>query len=425
MAVAVPRYGGRADSAGVPPDELLRALGIVRRRLDNPSRVGGDSEDPEEQVVVLRRRLEKVQVCCCLPVTGLPLVVVHVADGYVPCTPQVGHREAQLELDRSKAMLKRYHDICARQQEDIAELTQQETNSRANVQRRLREVNHLAESRRRRIQHLEALNAKLRGQATAAPRLMDAKGRGRGRGNDADTVASGDDSLWSDAAALGPLENLVQVFVADARLRREVILDAGGDADSLTTVAMVEFINFAPMMSPAATGGEPAFNYMVKFPVAPDHTLLRYLATNVVTVELHRMVHADFELVGRATLPLRGLLQGRGSVTFENAPLVMEGADLNEVGSVTVKVRMAVPVSGLWRAFLQSHPAEAAELDDAMVEQDAADAARVASRAAREINTLEVRAVWCAFNVPLLTECVGFVFVGSLRRWRSSHALRW
>jgi len=370
-------YGGRGDAAGVPPDELLRALGIVRRRLDNPSQLGdadGDGVDDGEQVVALRRRLEKVQVA---------------------------HREASLELDRSKAMLKRYHDICARQQEDIAELTQEQAEGRSAVQRRLKEVSQLAEARRRRIVMLENFNSKLRGRALQRPLLTEG-----GEGGDNATVVTtgtGSDSMWSDPAGLGPMENLVQVYVVDAELDTRAGRLAGVDPDSLTTVATVDFITFSPMMSPAAVGAAPAFNYMVKFPVQPDHTLLRYFATKTVTVEVHYAAHAGFEVVGRAMLRLKDLLSKRGSAVFRNAPLVMEG---REVGTVTVKVRLAIPVYDLWRAFLASHPDEQAELDSVAAAQDAAEKAAAASRAARDLNALQASSYYFLCVCVCVCVCV-------------------
>lgn len=83
------------------------------------------------------------------------------------------------------------------------------------------------------------------------------------------------------------------------------------------------------------------YNTSPQFPVTVNHQLLRYFAAEFVVVEVMQARGADFNLVGRAQVPLYDLLGGKTRVQYSALPI--RGNDGKALG--TLRVRALQPLT--------------------------------------------------------------------------------
>ncbi len=422
--------GGLGVGAAVPPEELERALTLVRKRLDQPGTVDGMSgsggsgsgggADATADTPALRRKVQQLQLALL---------------------------STQRELERSEAMLRAQTAIAQDLSAEVAELNERLSGETGAVKRRLADTETLAEKRLQRVHMLEAqvkeLMQKLKDvAAAAAERKKTAKDRaaasaasetgasasgpfrrassgiglpgagagGRRRGvddnnddDDASTVISAlsgdeeedeaaaarqrreaggsgavmssgtraddsaEDSLGGSMLDFGPGEDALELYVVEATLDPAAL----GRHDA--TFALLDFFDFDSQTSPLAMGPAPAYNFSAAYRVVTDSFFLRHIAAHGATVDINQARGAEFELVARAVLPLHRLLApGTTKLRFPALPLVSKSGKV--VGSVKVEVRAAVPLGEQWAQFQRDHPAEGARLAAAMRERDDRDA---------------------------------------------------
>jgi hypothetical protein len=416
--------GGVADAltGSVPPEDLERALTMVRRRIDNPSRVGdaelglstagggatasatgGADDAAATSVPALRNKVQQLQLALLT---------------------------AQREAERADRMLRAQTAIAQDLSAEVADLNERLGAEGAGVKRRLADTEALAEARLQRVHMLEAqvkqLLAKLRARGASSgggaatgkqqrgglPTIQDdddegagaRRGRGRrggqrdrdgledslGSADDGDrstviSALSADDSaaggrgrhgggggahgapahdndtssLASELLDFGPGEDVLEVYVVDAMLDPDVL----GRHD--TTFAMVDFYDFETQASPLATGAAPEYRFSATYRVATDAYFLRHMAGESLTVDVNQARGADYALVARATVPLGRLLTSEsGKLTLPAVPL--RARDGRAVGTLHLQLRAAVPLAELWAQFQRDRPAEGAALAASM-----------------------------------------------------------
>ena len=183
-----------------------------------------------------------------------------------------------------------------------------------------------------------------------------------GPGTDDDNESeSGLNSLAAElgAEALGADENLVEVWVRGATLHPEL-----WEKDT-PTFAIVDFFNFESEATPVLEGRSPQYDFASSYRVVVDDFLLKFFATETLVVEVCNVRGADFELIGRCTIPLYALLTSRPALKLPSEPLV-SARDGSEVGTLQVEVRMGKAVDQLWQLYLDQHPEERLRVDQSL-----------------------------------------------------------
>ena len=70
-----------------------------------------------------------------------------------------------------------------------------------------------------------------------------------------------------------------------------------------------------------------------------DDFFLKFLATQSRVLELSQVAGADFELIGRAAVPLFSLLQSRPKISLSHEPLLSPRNGM-QMGSIHLEVRV-------------------------------------------------------------------------------------
>lgn len=131
---------GVGGSNAIPPEELERALAIVRRRMDTPASDSAsgqkssnsdsaDSTDPSSAAGILRRKVQQLQLALL---------------------------STQRDLERSEAMLRAQSSISADLSAEVAELNERISTETGSIRRRLADTEAVAEKRLQRTSMLEA-----------------------------------------------------------------------------------------------------------------------------------------------------------------------------------------------------------------------------------------------------------------------------
>lgn len=154
------------DPLAIPPDELARALAIVRRRIDRPSNAGAEfgalvgtsGATDDASVPALQRRVQQLQVALLT---------------------------AQGELDRYERMVKAQTTISADLSAEVTDLHGRLGRDTTTLKRTLAETEATAEQRLQRIHLLEAQVAQLLRQAKAAVQSSSRRSGRQRRGQQA------------------------------------------------------------------------------------------------------------------------------------------------------------------------------------------------------------------------------------------------
>lgn len=131
---------GVGGSNAIPPEELERALAIVRRRMDTPASdsasgqkssnsESADSTDPSSAAGILRRKVQQLQLALL---------------------------STQRDLERSEAMLRAQSSISSDLSAEVAELNERISTETGSIRRRLADTEAVAEKRLQRTSMLEA-----------------------------------------------------------------------------------------------------------------------------------------------------------------------------------------------------------------------------------------------------------------------------
>jgi Ca2+-binding EF-hand superfamily protein len=316
---------------GMDLEELERALTLVRRRAETGQTLDFlESVDGEPETVPALRR--KVQVL------------------------QVSNLNLTRELDRAERMLKAQTAIAHDLHLEIEDLSKRSSADRKDLQHKLEAFEALALKRLQRLHYLEAQIKQYRYNihrpyASAAgdrPLLPGTKG-GAGGEPEAlmDEVAAGD---------FGPDENLLEVWVVAAELMPGVL------AMGASSFVILDFFDYESQVTPFVMGTSPKYDFATTYKLTIDDFFLTYMATESLLIEVNQAHHLDYDILARAEVPLHKLLESRPTIVLPKQPLISV-KDGSVVGTVHVEVRLALPVSEVYKLFLERHPEDRARIE--------------------------------------------------------------
>ena len=161
------------------------------------------------------------------------------------------------------------------------------------------------------------------------------------------------------------------MWVVDANL--DAALVSASDA----VFTMVDFLDFETQPSPLSAGASPVFNFAATFKVQQDTFLMKHFATESMAIDVCLVRHScppppasfpssflscynallwccylcvglqarsgDYEVLGRAVVPLRELLHARSRVKLPSIPV--RNARAVAIGTLNLEMRMALSVS--------------------------------------------------------------------------------
>ena len=78
-----------------------------------------------------------------------------------------------------------------------------------------------------------------------------------------------------------------------------------------STFVVLDFYAFESQTTQLVSGSTPSWDFAATFKLNIDDGLIRYLATDVMVMELNMTSHGDFTTVGRATVALSTLLKSK------------------------------------------------------------------------------------------------------------------
>jgi len=365
-----------SDADDLDHDELDRALTAIQRAgnkplerpdfLEDTGTFRDEMEDPNSNDS-LKRRIQNVQAM---------------------------NVDLQKETEHLKGMLKIEAQISKDLREEIASLA---TTTGADSHRHLRRAEDAEELANRRLLKIQSLEAQLReyvysaaGYAGGAPSSLSATTTATASSAGAMTVVPGADIFQSvgnealrkslaaagraDAALLAELlrergshlqvdENLMEVWV-----RRATILPAckGFEEDS-TSFVMIDFFEFESQATPLAETKSPEWDYATTYKLKVDDFLLRYLAGDTMSFEVMMAVGSAHALIAKCELPLASLLKSKAFICLENHPLISASTQ-EPVATLSVEIRLAVPITELYRLFCERNPEEANRLQQKSVD---------------------------------------------------------
>ncbi|TMW68489.1 hypothetical protein Poli38472_005957 [Pythium oligandrum] len=269
---------------------------------------------------------------------------------------QIAHLKAMQELERCEKMLHAQTNINRELALEVEELTTKKVSSTEKLQKRMKELELIAEERQQRIQQLEA---QIRQLKYARERLLHEQNANNNERDDSSSsdgddseVASISESLVFAARDLAPGEQLLEIWILNAHFDRSVITSTS------STFLLCDFYDFESQSTPLLIGNLPDYNFSATFKVLVDAFFLRYVASEMLVFELHQAVQGDFRLIGRASLPLAGLLKSKGAIKESALPVKLVYNDGNDkiIGTINVVLRLAAPISEIWKLHLRSYP---------------------------------------------------------------------
>ena len=138
-------------------------------------------------------------------------------------------------------------------------------------------------------------------QATGGPLMMDALGS-QADNQETNSEMGDDNVLLSDliderGGDLNPDENLLEIWVKHATVR-EGLLTPGS-----SSFVVVDFFDYESQTTGLLTGNKPAWDFAATFKLVVDDFLLRYLATDVITLELNMACQGDPPALAYHTYP--------------------------------------------------------------------------------------------------------------------------
>lgn len=330
---------------GVDIEQLERALTLVKRRTEATGKLPFlEDPDGEESLTVptLKRKLEEVQVM------NLKLTE---------------------EVERFESMLKLQSGINKDLHKELETVVLKRDNERRVQTKRLEEAEEVSRKRSEKVQALEAQVRQLvydvsqgggkgpRRQSVLAIKKNAAEEEKADPSAVDPSQALLKELLDEGGGELNPDQNLMEVWVKNATIAPES-LPSGS-----STFAVVDFFDYESQTTQLLTGNKPTWDYAASYKVFVDDFFLRYLATDVVTIELNAASQGDFTMLARATIPLSALLKSKPYVQLNNLPMLSVRTG-EIIAHLNAEIRLALPVSELFRLFLERHPSEKRLIQD-------------------------------------------------------------
>lgn len=331
-------YSGDDD---IDLESLERALTLVKRRSEAMGKLPF-LEDPDGTNLVtlplVKRKLEEVQVM------NLKL------------TEEVERLENMLKLQSgiNRDLHKELESLVHKRDKDSRELIQRAEDFEELALRRLEKI-HSLEAQIRELVYGVA------GKKTH--KIVAPKEPQRGSKKDTSIVETEPDNpLLSElidekGGEITPDENLLEIWVKSATLR-DGILGPGS-----SSFVVIDFFDYESQTTALVSGTKPQWDFAATFKIVVDDFLLRYLATDVVTFEYNMATQGDFSLLALAKIPLSALLRSNPIIKINNHPMISVSTGA-VVAYLNVEMRLALPVSEMYKLFLERHPNERKQIED-------------------------------------------------------------
>lgn len=328
---------------GVDYESLERALTLVKRRGEALEKLPF-LEDPEGEklvtIPIMKRKLEEVQVM------NLKLTE---------------------EVERFENMLKLQSGINRDLHKELEAMSHKRDKDKRDLQQRAEDFEELAKKRLNKIQSLEAQVRQLvygvskRGDAgLAAP--ASAKRVEKPESSAMTVISDADNVLLNElieerGGDLTPDENLLEVWVKSASIAD------GTTSPGSSSFVVVDFFDYESQTTSLLSTLKPQWDFAATYKVNVDDFLLRYLATDVIIFELNMASQGDFAMLARCTVPLSALLKSKPLIRINNHPMI--SVRTGEISAhLNVEIRLAIPVSEMYRLFLERHPSERRHIED-------------------------------------------------------------
>jgi hypothetical protein len=190
------------------------------------------------------------------------------------------------------------------------------------------------------------------------------------------------DLIEEGGGEIKPDDNLMEVWIKEATIRDNVL------APGCSTFIVTDFFDYESQSTGLVSGNHPKWDFATTFKITVDDFLLRHLATDVISFELNMVsmlsfcrfcctciladglflpfaqaCQGDFTMLARCTAPLSALLRSKPVLRLVNHPMVSVRSS-EVVANITVDIRLALPLSELYRLFLERHPSERKLIED-------------------------------------------------------------
>jgi len=335
---------------GLDIQQLERALTLVKRREEVIEKLPF-LEDPENEKMVtlpvLKRKLEEVQVM------NLKLTE---------------------EVERFESMLKMQSGINRDLHKELEALVHKRDKDKRELQQRADDLEELAKKRLEKIHSMEAQirqlvygmskGKKAGGQAILGPGVRAASGNVIGTPVDTASVGASDaenallnELIEERGGELLPDENLLEVWIKSATIAE------GALPSGCSTFVVIDFFDYESQTTSFLTGFKPQWDFAATYKITVDDFLLRYLATDVITLELNTATQGDYSMLARCTVPISSLLRSKPLIKLTNHPMIsVKTGEI--IAHMTMEIRLAIPVSELYRLFLERHPSERRHIEE-------------------------------------------------------------
>lgn len=322
---------------GVNLEDLERALTVVKRRgeaatkldfLENPD---GDDAFTLPQVT---RKLENLQVM------NLSLMK---------------------EVERLEGMLKMQSKTNKDLHKELEMMVHKKDKDQRDAAQRTEEFEELA---LRRLHKIHSLEAQLR-QLVYDVEKKNKKGRKLVSDAipDNETVVSEQENALLSALIdekngnVEPDDNMLEVWIKGATIKDGVV------AAGSSTFIVVDFFDYESQATGLLPGNKPTWDFAVSFKIKVDDFMIRHLATDVMTFELNLASQGDFTMLARCTVPLSPLLKSKPIIRLKNQPMLSVGTG-EIIAHVQLDVKLALPLSELYRLYLERHPEERKHIEE-------------------------------------------------------------
>jgi hypothetical protein len=222
-----------------------------------------------------------------------------------------------------ESMLKLQTDINRDLHKELEGLVKKVDKDKHEIARRLTDFEDLAMKRLNKIHSLEAQIRQLIYGVSKKPNKSMMMDRDKSNGKDDGNASHLDDDnallaelIDEKGGDLNPDENLLEVWIKGGHIR-DVVIPAG-----TSSFLLIDFFDYESQTTALAPGNKPQWDFAATFKLVVDDFLLRYLATDVLTLELNTAAQGDFSMLARCSVPISGLLKSRPFIRLVNHPMI-------------------------------------------------------------------------------------------------------
>lgn len=275
---------------------------------------------------------------------------------------QVMNLKLTEEVERFENMLKLQSGINRDLHKELEALVHKRDKDKRELQTRAEDFEELAKKRLNKIQSLEAQVRQLVYGMSKSPNRAPPAVKFDLQHDTATVISDGENVLLNElieerGADLSPDENLLEVWVKGASISDNTLTPGS------SSFIVVDFFDYESQSTSFLPSLKPQWDFAATYKITVDDFFLRYLATDVIVFELNMVSQGDFAMLARCTVPLSGLLKSKPMLRINNHPMISLGT--GEITAyLTVEIRLAIPVSELYRLFLERHPTERKHIEE-------------------------------------------------------------